>query len=646
MTEPARLQTLLPAVIAAVREAGQNLREECLRPGGPRGSGSHADIDDEIEHFLRERLLALLPACWRGEETGTQTAAAGYEAYCWLVDPHDGTAAFLRGYRGSSVSVALLRDGTPVLGVVYAPMSPDLGDDLIAWAEDCGPLTRNGVALTHRFATQREPGESDILFVSQDAPRRALENTDLCAPARFIALPSIAYRLARVAAGDGICAVSLAMPAAHDYAAGHALLRGAGGVLFDERARPVSYTRDGRSQVEHCFGGSYAACTLYARRPWRLVRETPLPAHAGVRATGSVKLATQRTPVAGLPALTHRRRAEREQLFARASGVLFGQVAGDSLGSLVEFRPPATIAQHYPQGVRDLADGGYWGTLAGQPTDDSEMAITLARSLIACSGYNAEFTARRYAGWRASQPFDIGTTTATALQAALLAARGTGQASTSLTPVADAARAAALRDSQANGALMRASPLGVFHAGDINRAAQSAREDAQLTHPNAICLEANAAFCAAIANGVAGGDRDSMLASARVVLRNDIAGARVAETLRAAEQGLLPVAHGEKQGWVLNALQIAFRQLLHVDAFEEALVQAVGLGGDTDTNAAITGALLGALHGSAAVPLRWKLPVQACRAIEGLAENPRPAEFWADDLVQLAEELLYAGPGG
>lgn len=63
----------------------------------------------------------------------------------------------------------------------------------------------------------------------------------------------------------------------------------------------------------------------------------------------------------------------------RAQGCLLGQLAGDSLGSLVEFRDADDIRRQYPDGVRDLADGGTFNTIAGQPTDDSEMALALSR---------------------------------------------------------------------------------------------------------------------------------------------------------------------------------------------------------------------------------------------------------------------------
>jgi ADP-ribosyl-[dinitrogen reductase] hydrolase len=64
-------------------------------------------------------------------------------------------------------------------------------------------------------------------------------------------------------------------------------------------------------------------------------------------------------------------------------------------------------------------------------------------------------------------------------------------------------------------------------------------------------------------------------------------------------------------------------------------------GGDTDTNAAIAGALLGATYGPECIPLAWRSQVLACRAVrgEGVA-HPRPATFWGDDAMSLAEALL------
>ncbi|MBN1631554.1 MAG: ADP-ribosylglycohydrolase family protein, partial [Thermoleophilia bacterium] len=189
-------------------------------------------------------------------------------------------------------------------------------------------------------------------------------------------------------------------------------------------------------------------------------------------------------------------------LLERAQGCLLGQLAGDSLGSLVEFRSKADIHRLYPGGIREVADGGTYNTLAGQPTDDSEMALMLARSIVRVGRYDPAEAAVAYARWFDSRPFDYGGTTAQALRPAVAAlARGEDRAS-----VAAAALSAADRDSQANGALMRVSPMGIFaHVLPASTTAALARQDAALTHPHPVCQDAGAVFVVGIAHAVATG---------------------------------------------------------------------------------------------------------------------------------------------
>lgn len=81
---------------------------------------------------------------------------------------------------------------------------------------------------------------------------------------------------------------------------------------------------------------------------------------------------------------------------------MIGQLAGDSLGSLVEFQSPETILRSYSDGVRELADGGTWNTLADQPTDDSEMALMLIDN----GAYDREKALKAYQFWLETGPFD------------------------------------------------------------------------------------------------------------------------------------------------------------------------------------------------------------------------------------------------
>jgi hypothetical protein len=93
------------------------------------------------------------------------------------------------------------------------------------------------------------------------------------------------------------------------------------------------------------------------------------------------------------------------------------------------------------------------------------------------------------------------------------------------------------------------------------------------------------------------------------------------------------------------AFQNAFFRLLHSSTLECGIVESVRAGGDTDTNAAIAGALLGAVHGREAVPKQWRDRVLTCRPLMNMAgiHKPRPATYWPVDALEIAENPLLAG---
>jgi hypothetical protein len=96
-------------------------------------------------------------------------------------------------------------------------------------------------------------------------------------------------------------------------------------------------------------------------------------------------------------------------------------------------------------------------------------------------------------------------------------------------------------------------------------------------------------------------------------------------------------------GRVVIAFQNAFYHLAHTANFEAALVDTIGQGGDTDTNGAIVGALLGAADGRRAIPARWTSVILGCRPVKELgARNPRPPRYWPDDIVALAQAPVSA----
>jgi len=303
----------------------------------------------------------------------------------------------------------------------------------------------------------------------------------------------------------------------------------------------------------------------------------------------------------------------------RAQGCLLGQLAGDSLGSLVEFRAPDDIRREYPKGVRELADGGTWNTIAGQPTDDSEMALLLARMLADQGRYDPEEARKAYMFWLESGPFDCGMT------------------------VAGGLRGRPNPDSQANGAMMRISPLGIFGANhDAGLVAEWARQDAAITHPHPVCQQANALFTMAIAYAIRQGCDGRGLYEQIVTWAEDMkVDGSLLEAVRGAAESP-PADYVRQQGWVLTAFRNALWQLLHATNLEEAVVDTIMRGGDTDTNAAICGALLGAVWGRTAIPDQWTECVLNCRPAAGQpnVRRPRPECFWPVDALELAERLI------
>lgn len=315
-----------------------------------------------------------------------------------------------------------------------------------------------------------------------------------------------------------------------------------------------------------------------------------------------------------------------DAMLARAEGCLLGQFAGDALGSRVEFMTAAEILDHFPAGVREMGVS-VWQTLPGQLTDDSEMALMLAGSIAERGSYDPSQALVAYQFWLKSEPFDIGMTTRRGL-------RGNPNL-----------------ESQANGALMRVSPLGIFcaalHPRDrLKHAAMFAMQDATLTHPNTVCLEANALYTMAIAEAVATGK------PAEELYENVCRWASETQTdpiimtaIRDAADFPSRDADGPQQGWVVLALQNALWQLLHASGPEEGIVSSIMAGGDTDTTAAIAGALLGAVYGRDRIPNRWTEALLCCRPALGApgVERPRPECFWPVRVLEISQSLLQAG---
>ncbi|MCO6395491.1 ADP-ribosylglycohydrolase family protein [Corynebacterium sp. MC-17D] len=294
-----------------------------------------------------------------------------------------------------------------------------------------------------------------------------------------------------------------------------------------------------------------------------------------------------------------------QSLRTRARGAMYGQIIGDNLGAIVEFSSPAQIRSRFPDGVRELTGGGPFNVAPGQATDDSELALALARSMVRCGGYEEKDVFESYVRWAASFPPDIGNTCAAALRP----------------PFAPNAV------SKSNGALMRVSPIAIAYAHDPQLAGDHARTDARLTHPNEYPVVINGMYCEALARTISGEDpREALLAAA----------GDEASTIREFMQHLPVDVYSHRMGYVQFAWNIVCYFVANGASFEEDLVAIVGMGGDTDTNAAIAGAFLGAVYGEEGIPRRWRQIIDAYSTHKA----NRPEEFSVEGALDLVDALL------
>jgi len=298
------------------------------------------------------------------------------------------------------------------------------------------------------------------------------------------------------------------------------------------------------------------------------------------------------------------------QLISRARGALLGLVAGNQLGVPTEhLGTPDAIRQAFPNGVTDLAPPP-----KNSPyDDDAAMALLLGESLLASNGFDANDVARRWAKWMKVDGRGIGITTRRALT---LIDRGKEPF--------EAGRLANQENpgrSAGNGSVMRCVPVALRYHNDPDRLIRVSTQQAAITHSDERCTWGAAAVNLAVRELLHGniyfvdevlhrmGDR------APRVLRDAI------HRVPRESEADLPIVRQGEAGYVVHCIEIAFWFVTHDRSLEESLIFLAQAGGDTDTNAAVAGALLGARHGEVALPPRWMDQITGVEGIAKLAER-------------------------
>lgn len=304
----------------------------------------------------------------------------------------------------------------------------------------------------------------------------------------------------------------------------------------------------------------------------------------------------------------------------RARGALLGTAVGDVLGVPYEFG----CAPY--RGRPELIGGGLGNSAPGEWSDDTAQTWVVARAVHEHGDLDGpaalDAVARGLREWFDSHPPDVGNQTA-----AVLSAAGAGSSAERMTAAARAYLESGAR-AAGNGSLMRTAPVALAYLDrpedDLVRAAHAVSE---LTHADPLAGDACALWCLAVREAVRTGALPD-LAALCSHLPGEAAQAAWRERVLQAQAGA-PESFAPN-GFVVPALQAAWSAITHTTAddrpgwFGDVMCRVIGVGNDTDTVAAIAGALVGAVVGAAAVPARWRDAAHGYPGITG------------DDLAALA----------
>ncbi|MEQ1699141.1 MAG: ADP-ribosylglycohydrolase family protein [Ilumatobacteraceae bacterium] len=315
-----------------------------------------------------------------------------------------------------------------------------------------------------------------------------------------------------------------------------------------------------------------------------------------------------------------------EQRVDRAVGAVVGSAVGDALGAPFEFGPAGQYTARFPapvlSGVGEMAGGGGFGWSPGEFTDDTQMAIVQAESLLACGGFDGADLFERFRVWAADAP-DVGVQTRAALRSGLPWHRAAAEF------YERSGRAAG------NGSIMRAAPTAVWASAlPEQQSDELARAVAALTHGDPAAGWGTVILHRLITTALHGNDPWAAIDDAVAAL--PVGQERFAEMLAADWS---PTATTLPNGTVWTCLAQAVWAVRRATCFEDAVTAAIDLGDDTDTVAAVAGGLAGALWGAAAIPPRWTAPLHG-----HVTTSDGRRTYAHADLVTLTERLLTARP--
>jgi ADP-ribosyl-[dinitrogen reductase] hydrolase len=258
--------------------------------------------------------------------------------------------------------------------------------------------------------------------------------------------------------------------------------------------------------------------------------------------------------------------------------------------------------------VTEMIGGGWLKLQPGHYTDDTQMALCIAESLVEHDAFNADDIAQRFVAWLESNPPDVGNHTRSVLKRI---AAGTDWKTATYSAQRTSPSAAG------NGSLMRCAPVALFAWEDTSTRIEYSKTQSEITHAHQECQWSCAMLNSTIVHAITTGVRDAALDRAITECRDAPGHIRKRVSVAAGKNR----ADLNPTGYVLDTLDCAIWALMNSLSFEEALIEAVNLGGDADTIGAVCGALAGAFYGESEIPARWLQVLQNREHIEKLAEQ-------------------------
>jgi len=279
---------------------------------------------------------------------------------------------------------------------------------------------------------------------------------------------------------------------------------------------------------------------------------------------------------------------------AEDPSTLIGQGVADALGMPFETRKPDDPFLVNWDGTYQASE--YHQLRPGQWTDDTMMAKIVMESLYICGGFYPRDIAQRYQHWYLAGPLrGMGTTTKKAMQN-LRAGMSWSESG--------------IVGAEGNGTAMRAAPFGAFYQEDPFTAAQFARMEANITHKSLEAEEGSAAVAVAVSLLWTGAEPKEVVAKTMEYLRESKVKLALNRLVFYQKSNDVSASEALKlfgtKAHVVQTVPSAFAAFVLTASYEEAVLTSIRSGGDTDTTAAIAGALAGTYYGFKAIPKKYR----------------------------------------